>query len=164
MRRLLLALFATLLLVACSKPKPPTITPHSAEVKSISPTALVLHAQFDVHNPNAFPLIVQSVSGKLTVAGNIHMGSTTVPSGVSIPANGTQRVASDLSVSWQNISQLVPYAVSGKPVPYSFDGHAKVGGKSLNIDVPFSIKGKLTSAELVQAGLNSLPKLPGLNP
>ena len=128
----------------------------------MSPTALVLHAQFDVHNPNGFPLVVRSVTGKLTVADNIDMGSTTVPSGVSIPANGTQRVASDLSVSWQNISQLVPFAISGKPVPYRFDGHAKVGGKSLNVDVPFSIKGQLTPAQLLQAGLNSLPKLPGL--
>jgi LEA14-like dessication related protein len=164
MRPLLVALLASVLLVACAKPKPPTITPHSVEVKSVSPTALVLHAQFDVHNPNGFPLIVRKVSGKLTVANNVDMGSTSVPSGVSIPANGTQRVASDLDVSWQNLSQLLPYAVSGKPVPYSFDGHATVGGKSLNIEVPFSIKGELTSAQLLSAGLNGLPKLPGLAP
>lgn len=163
MRRLVV-LLAAVLVVACSKPKPPTITPHSAEVKSVSPTALVLHTQFDVHNPNGFPLVVRKVSGKLTVAGSVDMGSTTVPSGVSIPANGTQRVASDLSVSWQNLGQLVPYAVSGKPVPYSFDGKATVGGKSLNVDVPFSIKGQLTSEQLLSAGLNSLQKLPGLAP
>ncbi len=162
MRPLVLAA-ATLLAVGCSRPKPPTITPYSVEVTSVSPTAVGMHVNLDVWNPNAFPLVVQKLSGDLMVNGTIDMGKTTVATALSVPADKTERVATDVSVPWTNLTELAPLALSGKPVPYRFSGTATVGGKSLNLDVPFHIDGTLTSAQLLQAGLNGLPKIPGMN-
>lgn len=160
--------FAPLLLVAalavaCSRPKPPTITPYSVEVTAVTPTNVGLHVNLDVSNPNSFPLIVQKVSGDLVVNGSVDMGKTSVNTRLDIPANATQRVATDASVPWTNLAALAPLALSGKPVPYRFNGTATVGGQSLNVDVPFHIDGTLTSAQLLQAGLNGLPRIPGLN-
>lgn len=162
MQRLLLVLVLLGWYAGCAKPKPPTITPQSVKVTSLSPTALGLRAQLDVHNPNAFPLVVRSVSGKLVFDGNIEGGSAETTSGVSVAANATQRVSADLNIPWTNLAQLAPLAMSGKVISYRFNGKATIGGKSLNVNLPFSLTGSLTSAELVQVGLGSLPKLPGL--
>lgn len=153
---------AAALAVACSRPKPPTITPYSVEVSSVGPTAVGLHVNLDVSNPNGFALSVRKVSGDFVVNDSIDMGKTTVDTALSIPANATQRVATDVSVPWTNIAALAPLALSGKPVPYRFNGTATIGGESLNVDVPFHVDGTLTSAQLLQAGLNGLPKLPGM--
>jgi LEA14-like dessication related protein len=162
MRTLAVAAALTLA-AACSRPKPPTITPVSIAVTSVGPTAVGLHVDLNVHNPNGFPLVVQKVSGKFVVNGSVDMGTTSVGTALSVPANADQRVATDVSVPWTNLAALAPLALSGQPVPYSFSGTATVGGSSLNVDVPFTIDGKLTSAQIVQAGLEGLPKIPGLN-
>jgi LEA14-like dessication related protein len=159
----LLSFFAVLALCAgCSRPKPPTVTPESVQVTSLTPTVLDLLAKLDVHNPNGFPLIVHGVSGKLVLDGNVDMGTAQTTSGVSVPANANQRVSVTLSVPWRNLAALAPLVLEGKPVSYRFDGKATVGGNSLNVDVPFTLTGSLTSAELLQAGLKNLPKLPGI--
>jgi len=41
-------------------------------------------------------------------------------------------------------------------VPYAFRGVAAIGGESLSIDVPFTIKGELTREQVLQAGLRGL--------
>ena len=163
--RLPAALAASVLVAACARPKPPTITPYSVDVTSVSAVAVGLRVNLDVTNPNGFTLSVQKVTGDFVVDGSIDMGKTTVSTAISIPANASQRVTTDVSVPWTNVAALAPLALSGKPVPYTFKGVATVGGEHLNLDVPFSIEGKLTSAQLLQAGLNSLnnlPKLPGM--
>lgn len=159
----LLSLCAVLVLCAgCSRPKPPTVTPVSAEVTSLSPTVLNLLAKLDVHNPNGFPLVVHGVSGKLVLDKSINMGTARTVSGVSVAPNATQRVSVTLSVPWQNLARLAPLVLTGQPVSYRFDGKATIGGNHLNVDLPFTLTGSLTSEQLLQAGLKNLPKLPGL--
>ena len=79
---LLLVLWLALLLAACSKVKPPIIKPHSAEVTGVSPAGLGLRLHLDVTNPNRGPLIVRSVSGRVTLADRIELGDATAQSGI----------------------------------------------------------------------------------
>ena len=120
MRPHLFAIATALCIGACSKPEPPKITPHAARVTSVTPLGVELALELDVENKNAFPLIVQEVTGTL------------------------------------KLGALAPLAASGKPVPYTFDGTAKMGSAKINFDVPFTVKGEITQAQAVQAGIRGL--------
>jgi hypothetical protein len=54
---------------------------------------------------------------------------------------------------WTNLGALTPYALAGKALPYRISGTARLGGESLNLDVPFSISGQLTPQQVLAAGL-----------
>ena len=47
---------ASLFVVACSRPAPPTLTPKQAVVTSVTPAALGLDLTLDATNPNAVDL------------------------------------------------------------------------------------------------------------
>ena len=52
-----------LLAAACSKPKPPELTPRSVQVSALRPDGVELALQLDAKNPNAFPIVANAVSG-----------------------------------------------------------------------------------------------------
>ncbi len=110
-------LLACLTLSACSKPQPPTVTARSARVTASTPTGVQLALELDVHNPNAFPLLVESVEGTLAIAGGAEIGRGTARPATDIPAQGTSAVTSQLSVPWSNLTALAPFALTGAPVP-----------------------------------------------
>jgi LEA14-like dessication related protein len=143
-------------LAGCSKPQPPQVTARSARVTATAPTGVELAVELDVHNPNAFPLLVESVEGTLSVAGGAEIGRGTARPGTDIPAQGSAPVTSHLTVPWSNLTALAPYALSGAPVPYTFEGRARVGGKRLNVEVPFTLRGELSRQQLLQIGLQGL--------
>lgn len=143
---------------ACSKPQPPTITPKSAQVSALSTTGVQLTVSFDVTNPNGFPLIVHAVDGRFSIGAGAgtELGQAHAEPSASIPAKGTSTVSSQLSVTWTNLSALIPFAISPAAVPYRFDGTAQLGGESLNVNVPFELTGELTRAQLLGVGLVGL--------
>ena len=157
MRRALLATAALLLAPACS-PEPPRVTPHSILVQSISPTTLSLALELDIENPNRFPLIVREVSGKVRVGSGVEVGTARSQLNGNVPARGTQRVPANVAVGWTNLGALLPLAAADKPVPYSFEGTAAIGGERLNVDVPFTVKGELTREQILSAGLRGFGK------
>lgn len=151
------ALFLPLVLAtACAKPEPPKITPVSMKVTSVTPLAIGMALELDVENRNSFPLMVRQVSGNMKIGAGVAVGSAQSEPNGTIPAKGTARVPAQLSVGWTNLAALMPLATSNKPVPYTFDGVAKVGSEKLNVDVPFTVKGELTQQQVLQAGLRGL--------
>ncbi len=152
------ALTALALATACSKPKPPTITPKSAQVLAVSPSGVQLAVSFDVANPNGFPLIVHSVDGSFALGAGegSELGKAHAVPSASIPAEGSSTVTSELSVSWTNLSALTPFLLSPAAVPYRFVGTAQLGGESLNVSVPFTLNGELSRAQLLSVGLAGL--------
>ena len=151
------ALFAAaILLASCSKPEPPTVTPRSARIAAISPSAIVLALELDVRNPNSFPLVFRAVSGSLELGNGIELGRGRAVTNGSIPAKGSSVVPTELSVSWTNVAALAPLAASPSPVPYAFRGTATIGGENLNVDLPFVVKGELSREQVLQAGLRGL--------
>jgi LEA14-like dessication related protein len=149
-------------LVGCAKPEPPRITPHSVKATKIGPTGLELHSELDVENPNGFALKVQKVDGKLKLGPGTEVGAATLDTAIDVPAHATKRVESDMTVRWSNIAALAPLAASAGPVPYVFEGTAKIGSPKLNLDIPFELRGQLTREQMIQAGLRGLgiPLLP----
>jgi LEA14-like dessication related protein len=144
---------ATVAVTGCAKPKPPTLTPRTAQVVAAGPTGLELSLELEVHNPNSFPLLIHSVDGTLRLAGGAELGRGHAAPEGSIPAEGSKLIGSRLNIGWANLAALAPFVMSDQPVPYTVQGVAKVGGSRLNIDLPFALKGELTRQQLLQAGL-----------
>ncbi|HKO52994.1 MAG TPA: LEA type 2 family protein [Polyangiaceae bacterium] len=163
-RRSFLAATAGLALaLACAKPKPPTITPKSAQVLAVSGTGVTLAVTFDVANPNRFPLIVHAVDGRFSLGAGagVELGKAHAEPASSIPAQGASTVTSQIAIGWTNLAALTPFLLSPAAVPYRFDGSATLGGESLNLNLPFTLTGELTRAQLINAGLSGLSQPAG---
>ena len=145
-----------LAVASCSKLEPPRITLRSIRVATVSSQGLSLALELDVYNPNSFAIRAQNVSGTFELGSGVELGRGRAESQSAIPAKGSTLVASQLAVTWTNAAALAPFALSTAPVPYAFRGVAAIGGESLSIDVPFTIKGELTREQVLQAGLRGL--------
>ena len=156
--RYFVLLAAFLLIAACSKPKPPTITPKSAQVLSVGGTGLTLAVTFDVTNPNRFPLVVHAVDGRFLLGegAGLELGKAHAQPASSIPAGGTSTVTSQIAIAWTNLAALTPFMLSPAAVPYRFEGNATLGGESLNVSLPLALTGELTRAEMIGVGLSGL--------
>ncbi len=156
-------LLALALTLGCSKPKPPTITPKSAQILAVTPVGVQLEVAFDVTNPNGYPLVIHAVDGRFSLGGTggAELGTAHAEPSSSIPADATSTVTSTLAVGWTNLAALAPFTLSPAAVPYTFAGNATLGGEHLNVTVPFTLTGELTRAQLITAGLKGL-SLPGL--
>jgi len=146
------------LTVACAKPKPPSITPKSAQVLSVGGTGLTLAVTFDVTNPNRFPLVVHAVDGRFSLGegAGVELGKAHAEPASSIPAQGTSTVTSQIAIGWTNLAALTPFMLSPAAVPYRFEGNATLGGESLNVSLPFALTGELTRAQVIGVGLSGL--------
>ncbi len=153
---------ATSVLLACSKPEMPKITPHSTTVSGVDATGLTLSSDLSVENPNSFAITVREVRGKFTVGSGVEVGQATTTSGASVGAKATSIVPSTMKVPWTNLAALSSMAGAPK-VPFVFDGHANLGTDTWNVDVPFQLKGELDRNQVIAAGLRGL-QLPGLPP
>lgn len=156
--RHLVALAALSLTTACAKPKPPTITPKSAQVLAVGGSGLTLSVAFDVANPNRFPLAVHAVDGRFSLGpgAGVELGKAHAEPSSSIPAEGTSTVTSEIAIAWTNLAALAPFVLSPAAVPYRFDGNATLGGETLNVSLPFTLSGELTRNQLINAGLSGL--------
>jgi LEA14-like dessication related protein len=148
--------------VACSKPQPPTLVPKKATVTAMTPTALDMQLDIDATNPNAIPLVVQSVTAKVRFDKQYDMGTATITKSFDIPAGATTPLSVPISIPWSNVAPLVGLAAGGKDVPYDVDGTVVVGGATFNATLPFTATGTITHDQIVQATVNSLPVIPGL--
>jgi len=147
------------LATACQKPKPPTITPKSAQVLAVGGSGVMLAVTFDVANPNRFPLVVHAVDGRFLLGASgtdVELGKAHAEPASSIPAQGTSTVSSQIAIAWTNLTALTPFLLSPAAVPYHFDGSATLGGESLNVSLPFTLSGELTRAQLINVGLSGL--------
>jgi len=151
------------LVEACVRPKPPTITPKSAQVRAVDATGVTLMVTFDVVNPNRFPLMVHAVDGRFSVGGGagVELGKAHAEPASNIPAEGTSTVSSEIAVGWTNLPALTPFILSPAAVPYRFDGSATLGGESLNLNLPFTVSGELTRAQLISVGFRGLSSAAG---
>lgn len=159
---LAVALVALVAPLACKKPLPPQLTPKEAKVTSVDLTGFDMRVKMEAFNPNGFDLSVRTVVAHVVVDGTDDLGTVTAAEPMSLPANARTLLDVPLNVKWKGAVNLATIAASKRPIPYTVDGTATVGGASLNVDVPFKLQGVLTPEQLQQAGLKSLQAIPGL--
>lgn len=156
------ALALTLSLGACKAPDPPVLTPEKAMVTGITSAGIDLVVQVDAFNPNTVDLTAQKVTAKVTLDGRFDLGTVTTDQMTTLPKSAHTLIAVPIEGKWHDLAAIGTLAASNRPIPFAIDGTQTVGGKRLNVDLPFHIDGTLTHEQLVQATLNSLPKLPFL--
>jgi hypothetical protein len=150
-------LAAALLALACSRPKPPTITPEKAVVTSIGPSGIQMNLELGVHNPNAIDISARAVTAKVVLDGRHTLSQVTVPHEFTLTARAPSRLVVPMSLQWADVSVLLSLAAANRDIPYEVDGAVSLGGDLLHADVPFRLSGVLTREQLVQTTLNSLP-------
>jgi LEA14-like dessication related protein len=158
MRSLLPA--AALVLVACSRPEPPTLTPEAAAVTAITPVGIDLRGRFDVYNPNDIGLATRAVSARVVLGGQYDVGTVTVPTALDLPAKKHTRLDVPLSVKWRDLAGIAALAARSSGVPYQVDGTVTLGGETLNVELPFRLGGTIPQEQLIQAVKSSLPGFP----
>jgi LEA14-like dessication related protein len=161
-RFVLLGLALLVALLACSKPQPPTIVPKEARVAAISPAGLDLVVKVEATNPNNIALSAQSFTGKAKLDGKYELATVTISKPVSLPPHQPTMIDVPLTMPWQDVNALVAMSTAQKPIPYVVDGTVKVGGESLNVDIPYSVSGTITREQLTAAAMKSIPAIPGL--
>lgn len=153
------------LLVGCSKPKPVEVKPRSVQVAAIQPQGLTLVVVLDVHNPNGFAITARDVSGTIQLENGVELGRGNTAATVTVLAEQSATVPARLTMAWTNLAALAPYALSPRPVPYRIVGKARIGGESLNLELPFDISGTLTREQMLAASTRGAAGLiPGAPP
>ena len=157
---------ASILLVAfslasagCSKPKPIEITPQSVQLGSIGPDGVGLSLVLNVHNPNSFPIMASAVNAVVELQDGQELGRGSSLPAFTIPSQGDASLPAQVDLRWTNLSLVTPYALAAKPLPYRVRGSARIGGESLNVELPFTIDGQLTPEQVIQAGLRGATSL-----
>lgn len=147
---------------ACAKPQPPQLTPLEAKVTAVDIGGFDMRVKLEAFNPNGFDLSVRSVTAHVIVDGSQDLGMVTALQPFNLPANARTAIDVPMTVKWKSAGSLVAVAASKRPVPYSVDGTATIGGPRLNFDVPFKLMGTITPAQLQHAAVKSLQAIPGL--
>ncbi len=160
--RSVFAAAATVALVACSRPEPPTVTPISGRVISISNTGITVEAKLEGYNPNDFDIAVKSFTATVVLDHQYNIGTVSSPHAVSLPARKKKVFEVPISVKWNDVGALAPLALSNKDVAYDATGTVQVSAGSVDVDGPFAVSGVVTHAQISQAVGKSIPKIPGL--
>ena len=153
-----MTLCLALLLGACSPPDPPVITPRSAEVTAATTQGLGLRVHCNVRNGNRIPLTVQRVSVHVTLAAR-DLGTNTLERTTHLPSRVDVPMDLDVQVPWGDLPGILLVTALNENLPYRLDGTARVGGRDLNIDVPFVLESTLPRSLLLGAAGSVVPGL-----
>jgi LEA14-like dessication related protein len=155
-------LLAALASAGCSGPEPPTLTPVSGAITSVSPAGLGLRVKLEAYNPNSFALTTRDVTAKVTLDGRYDAGTVTIRHPLDLPAQKRTPLDIPVTMTWRDLTGLAGLAAAGRDLPYAVEGTVAIGGEKLNVNVPFRIAGTVTQKQLLQATMSSLPQIPGL--
>lgn len=120
-------------------PKLPTVSLGTARVENLTLTGARIMMQFAVENPNTFALPLEALGGQVKVAGQQVAGLSLAKS-QPLSAGQTTAVQMPIDISFASVGFAVANALSAGTATLAVDGHAKVGGKSL----PMNLKTTLT--------------------
>lgn len=165
-----LAALGVMLGAGCSKPEPPTLKPRAAEITNVDLLGVDVMMTIDAHNPNRIPLAVQKVSAHVVLdaapgaPGAHDLGQVAIEQPFTLPANADTTLRIPIALRWNAAGTLGAIAAGRRDVPFTVTGTATVGGERLNVDVPFSLSGTISQAQIVSAATRGLERLPSLLP
>jgi LEA14-like dessication related protein len=148
-RRLLVLLLIAALDTACSRNQPVELTPLSAQLSAVGPQGVEMSLRLAIHNPNSFAIHASAVEATLELQDGGELGRGSSPSALSVPAKADAELTAGLSMGWTNLARLAPYVLESQAVPYRVRGTARIGGDRLALNLPFTINGQLTPAQVV---------------
>ena len=112
MRAALLAVM--LVLVGCSRPRAPTITPEKASITSLGPGGIGMLLQLGLDNPNSFELAGRALTAKVVLDGTRDLGTVTVPNGIKLPAGKRTDLSVPMTLPWKDVTALIALAGQGR--------------------------------------------------
>ncbi len=146
-------------LLACAGIGRPSITPQQPQIAGVDRQGLLLDMELQVDNPNPFSLVAQKVTGTLSLgAKNKRVGTASAEMDRPIAAKSSAAVQSKLEVAWSGASALGEFLLESE-VPFTFDGEVAFSGGPVSVQVPFTLRGRLTREQLAQAGAAGLSGL-----
>jgi LEA14-like dessication related protein len=153
-----LVVLAALLVVSCSRPSPPTLTPQRAEVTAVGTSGISLLVAIAVNNPNRFSLSARQVTAEVTLDGRFKLGAVTVPQAIDMPANQSTGIDVPVSVAWTDLPSIIALAATGRSIPYAVDGTVNIGGDVIHVELPYHLTGEITREQLGAALRSSVPE------
>lgn len=142
---------------ACEKPAPPKVVPKGARVAAITPAGLDVVVKIEATNPNSVTLSAQSFTGKAKLDGKWDLSPVTIAKPVVLPPHQPTTIEVPLTMPWRDLSVLAALSTVKRPVPYVLDCSVRIGGESLNVDVPFSVTGTITREQIAAAAGKTIP-------
>lgn len=150
-------------LFACQKPQAPQLVPREVVMTELGATGASFRIKLAATNPNSFALSANSFKAHLVFdSGKIDVGTVDVTTPFALPANATTELDVPVTLSWQGVAALATLAAQKPTIPYVIDGTVNIGGEKLNVDLPYSVAGSVTQAQITQATMKGLSNLPGL--
>lgn len=148
---------------ACQKPQPPQLTPREVVLTELTPTGASFLIKLAAVNPNGFALSANSFQAHLVFdGGKIDAGTVNVTTPFSLPAGATTELSVPVTVSYSGLAALGVVATQKPTIPYVIDGTVNIGGEKLNVNVPYTVAGSVTQAQIAAASVKGLQKMPGL--
>lgn len=144
--------------VSCSKPKAPTIEPERISVNSITKQGISMVATLRVTNPNKFAISASRVNAKLTLPNNVVLRFAPVARKIHWAPSSTSSTDIELTATWQQAVHLAQLAAL-ETIPFTVDGSFDIGGDTLHITVPFSMRGTLDRKQIIEATLKDVPEM-----
>jgi len=126
-------LLAALAMVSCSGPEPPTLTPVSGTITSVSPAGLGLRVKLEAYNPNSFGLTTRDVTAKVTLDGRYDAGTVTIRHALDLPAQKRTALDIPVTMTWQDLAGLAGLAAAGRDIPYTVEGTVAIGSTSTSL-------------------------------
>lgn len=153
----------TIVLAACSRPAPPQLTPREVVLTELTPTGASLRLKLAAANPNAYALSANSFKAHLTFdGGRIDAGTVNVATPFALAPNATTELDVPVTLSYAGMAALGVLAAQKPQVSYTVDGTVNIGGEKLNVDLPYTLNGTVTQAQILQATVKGAAQIPGL--
>ena len=129
-----------------ARPLPPKVEVAGIEGASFSGSSLKVGVVLNVHNPNAFPVAIDTLEANIAIEGT-PAATGHLPMPITLAANADTRARIDTSADVQVLGNLVERVIRQGALAYEITGYAVLAdGRRLD----YRRKGELSAADLLK--------------